>query len=155
MKAEPILIHPSSLLCQQKGDQNRAPGCDRNSIKSKEEGLLLHCYRREHCLPSSPHHLHLCHAGVAPKYKLSPSQYLEKRTSAPTASGSSHSTISPPCPLTSSPLPPNLETCVCPNTVCTPFWSFWISSETSYVVLISNNFLCTEDSQINSSSSGF
>lgn len=62
METEPILTHHSILLCQQKGDQNRAPGRGQASIKSHGKGLSLHCYRKRvltsHCplisLPSSP-----------------------------------------------------------------------------------------------------
>lgn len=54
VNADPILTHHSSFLCEQKGDQDRAPGRDQSSIKSNGEGLSLHCWEGRALPPIIP-----------------------------------------------------------------------------------------------------
>ena len=111
MKAEPSSpITPASSVSRK---VIRTEPLDVTKAPSRPVGKAFHSTvrRRECCLPSLPHHLPLCCAGLP--YKLSPSQHLKKRTPAPVVSGSSYSPISPSCPLhqLSSPTQP-LNSCV-------------------------------------------
>lgn len=115
---------------------------DVTKAPSRATGKAFHSTvgRGEHCLPSFPPHLPLCYARVLCKVFLS--QCLEKSPSAP-ASGSSYSPASLSCPLhqlSSSTQPLNSSVSQCSLHAILIFLDApLISSETSYVLLISNN----------------